>query len=364
MLKEKSKSKYKDHEETIDHLLAYQEYMIDSSDFFIECLDLEKNLKREEGRRLKNKSIRVREMISDENNVKSDFISIITHFVQLFESTGSQENKNYAKYEQNANYFELVSICKGVKESKNKSNKDSIMDKLAPLSKMRNSRSKKQYQYETAVTTAEEVLRNSAKILNDPDKAYEFSKKETAENKAVSAIKNLDDSKAKLQEHMVMLNEYQKTCVDIIEDLISKTDQSVDSYLKELLSLWVVEINNQEENLESLENLSLVRTEEFVNYDLISILTSKMGDASARLKVIKEALETEDSISLEKLKEYKEYIFTYIKNEKLEFEQSYYLIYQFKKYISVMIEIKESAQKKISKIMKMVKKKVGNGNNR
>jgi len=57
------------------------------------------------------------------------------------------------------------------------------------------------------------------------------------------------------------------------------------------------------------------------------------------------------------LKKYKCYIFSIIKNEKLEIDQNNYLIYQFKKYLNILQEIKEAANKRLKKLIKAALKK-------
>ena len=142
MLKGKSKNKYKDHEETIEHLLVNQQYITDSAQFLIDSLREEKDIMIEEGKRLKNKSSKIIEIIDDEKHIQSDFIACIRLFSQFVESIGNLEYRNYTAHLLNTNFSELENLVNGLQDSLSKTSKENMIEKLSSLSKMRTLRSK------------------------------------------------------------------------------------------------------------------------------------------------------------------------------------------------------------------------------
>lgn len=112
-----------------------------------------------------------------------------------------------------------------------------------------------------------------------------------------------------------------------------------------------------EEHFEDLQILTDEKGSQFMNIPLITTLTEKMENVTEEFQEIIQSIRGKDNFRIEKLQEYKQQIFTITKNEKVEFEQNYYLIYQFKKYLSILQEIKEASNKRLKKMIKTATKK-------
>jgi len=173
----------------------------------------------------------------------------------------------------------------------------------------------------------------------------------------VNALKYLDERKDKLKENMAEINDNQEICANMMDDLMSKTKEAVDGHIEIVMKILISNCNQLEEHFRGVTCYTDEKRSQFENIPKVRILTEKINEAQTCLKDIKESLDSNEVREFEQLKGHKEYIFKVVKDEKKEYEQSYYLLYQFKKFLSSMIEIKEAKNKQIAKIVKTLKTK-------
>ena len=138
------------------------------------------------------------------------------------------------------------------------------------------------------------------------------------------------------------INEDQEVWANMMDDLISKTNESVEKYVDNVLKILVSKDLQLEEHFEGLTHFTDEKGSQFESIQEVKILNEKMSISQTKFKDIFDQLDTDEPCSFDQLKEFKEQIFKVIKKEKAQYEQSYYLIHQLKKYLSLFQEIKES----------------------
>lgn len=152
MLKSKVNSEYSELLRTVEYLASVQEYITETSLLFKQTLIEERSIAREEGKRIKDKSFHFIDKISEDKGSPTDFTSCCTMFGKFFEIVGHLVSQNYSMYQKQTDYSCLTSYPKEV-------NKQTIVERLKELDKMKSTYKKRKLIYEKAVISAEEAIK-------------------------------------------------------------------------------------------------------------------------------------------------------------------------------------------------------------
>lgn len=193
-----NQDEYNDHLRMVEYCVSNQEYIIESSSLFIDSLTEERDTIIDEGKRIKDKSFKFIEFIGEDSKCTTDFASTSKMFAKFFEIVGHLISQNYSSYQKQTNYTDLQDLAEELKDFNQEINKSTIVEQLKKLNKMKLLYHKKKVAYEKAVSLAEQAITRSEEVNNDPTLAYDLSIKESSEEKAISAMKNLDFSKEEL----------------------------------------------------------------------------------------------------------------------------------------------------------------------
>ena len=236
MLRSKSTSDYNEQVKVVDGWLSTQEYIADTSLWFNTSLTEEREILKEEGNKVRDKSHKLISKISEQGWNTSDFISWTIMFAKFYEIVGHLIAQNHSVYQKEAKYDKIESLIQEIKDFGVNMNRQTIVERLKELEKLKHQYNKNKISYERAITKTEEAIRKSKDAKKDPKLAYDLTSKELLDEKANESLKKLDLKKENLKNWIENLNNSKTLWNDMMNKLKEQTKWGVGEYISLLLN--------------------------------------------------------------------------------------------------------------------------------
>lgn len=159
MLKSKGASDFSEQQKIVEGWISNQEYIAESSIWFTSNLIEEREILREEGGKIRDKSHKLISVINEQGIMTSDFISWTIMFAKFYEIVGQLVAQNHSIFQKETKCSEIDSLAQELRNFMVNMNRQSIVDKLREMEKLKNQYQKSKTAYEKAIKKTEEAIK-------------------------------------------------------------------------------------------------------------------------------------------------------------------------------------------------------------